>query len=132
MQKRVLVVDDRPVMAEIITEIFDGSDVAVDKVHSGMEAISFVKDNDIDVVISDVMMPGMDGTGLFFQLKDINPFMQIIVMTAYPSVETIKEMIRSGATDFLLKPFEPEDLRRAVDDAFCRLSRWQILRQECV
>ena len=131
MQKKVLVVDDQKVMGDIIGEIFAGTDVAVHAVLDSAEALALCAREEIDVVVTDVMLPGVKGTDLYYALKEKNPFVQIVVMTAYPCKNDVLSMIKNGACDFLLKPFDPEDLRKVVTAAFDRLERWEPLRQEC-
>lgn len=132
MEKRILVVDDHMVMGEIISETFEDMEITVTAVGNATEAMDYIRSNPTDVVITDIMMPGLNGTELFFRLKDINPFVQIIVMTAYPSRENVVSMIKHGASDFLLKPFAPDDIRETVVAAFNRLERWDVLRNECM
>jgi DNA-binding NtrC family response regulator len=79
----------------------------------------------VDVVITDIMLPGVLGTELFFQLKKIEPFIQVIIITGVPTLETIRQMLDGGANDFIIKPFEMEDLKRMVADSFARLDRWR-------
>jgi len=131
MQKKLLVVDDQKVMGEIIEEIFADTDITVLTVLDSAAALAVCARDAIDVVVTDVMLPGVKGTDLYYALKEKNPFMQIVVMTAYPCKNDVLSMVKNGACDFLLKPFDPEDLRKVVMAAFERLERWEPLRQEC-
>jgi two-component system response regulator HydG len=131
MQRRLLVVDDQKVMTEIVAEIFSGTGVEVLSAVDSAEALTICARECIDVVVTDVMLPGVKGTDLYYALKEKNPFVQIVVMTAYPCKNDVLSMVKNGACDFLLKPFDPEDLRKVVMAAFDRLERWEPLRQEC-
>jgi DNA-binding NtrC family response regulator len=131
VEKKVLVVDDQVVMGDIVKEIFDGTDVAVIAAIDSAEALTICAREKIDVVVTDVMLPGVKGTDLYYALKEKNPFVQIVVMTAYPCKNDVLSMVKNGACDFLLKPFDPEDLRKIIVAAFERLERWEPLRQEC-
>jgi len=132
MRHRVLVVDDQEVMRDIVREAFAGRDLDIAGVSTARQALEYARENGVDIVVLDIMLPGLKGTDLFFRLKDVDPFVQIIVMTAYPSYATVVHMIKSGACDFLLKPFDDNDLRKIVNEAVERLERWSPLRQECM
>jgi len=132
MTSRVLVVDDQEVMQEIVRETLKDQEIRIDGVDTAAKALAHISEHGADVVILDIMLPGLKGTDLFFRLKDIDPFIQIVVMTAYPSYDTVINMIKSGACDLLLKPFDPSELRKVVNEALERLERWGPLRQECM
>jgi DNA-binding NtrC family response regulator len=132
MKHRVLVVDDQEVMLDIVREAFCDRDLDIVGVNTAKKALDYVLENRVDIVILDIMLPGLKGTDIFFRLKDADPFIQIIVMTAYPSYETVIHMIKGGACDFLLKPFDDNDLRKIVGEALERLERWSPLRHECM
>jgi DNA-binding NtrC family response regulator len=128
MARRILVVDDQEMMVDIVREAFPQDDVY--GVDDASKALEYIRKHGAEVVITDVMLPGMKGNDLFFQLKDIDPFIQIIVMTAYPTYATVVQMIKAGACDFLLKPFDVNDLSDVVSDALSRVDRWALLRQD--
>jgi two-component system NtrC family response regulator len=77
---------------------------------SGMEALDLLKSQIIDVVLTDVKMPGMTGIDLLEKIKEINPELPVIIMTAFGSVEKAVEAMQKGAYTFILKPFENEAL----------------------
>ncbi len=117
---RILVVDDEPHIRELIREYLSRFDnIETLEAANAFKALEIVQTQEIDGVILDIYMPGMDGLELLRRLKKINRHLIIILMTGYPSFDCLVEAIRSGASDFLPKPFKLTDLQLAVE----RLSR---------
>ena len=115
MSASILVVDDEPVVREALRRLLslDGYDVVV--AVSGDEALSCIPRQGFDVIVSDIRMPGLNGLQLLERLRAANPRVGVILVTAYADVDTAVEALRLGANDFLLKPFEMDDLRRSVE-----------------
>src|SRR5206468_6069957 len=115
MHASILVVDDEPVVREALRRLLslDGYDVAV--AVSGDDALSCIPRQGFDVIVSDIRMPGLNGLQLLERLRAANPRVGVILVTAYADVDTAVEALRLGANDFLLKPFEMDDLRRSVE-----------------
>lgn len=111
---RILVVDDEVHVCNSIAKVLEISDYIVDTVLSGEEALKKQGANEYDVIITDLMMPGISGMELLKALKENNPEVHVIMITGYPSTKSTVAAIKSGATDYLPKPFTPEELRRAV------------------
>ncbi len=88
---------------------------------NGEEAIEIYKSNNIDVVITDILMPKMDGLELIKKIKEYNPDSHIIVISAYGSVENLKEAIRNGAYDYILKPFTVDEILFAINRVIDKL-----------
>ena len=114
MSASILVVDDEPVVREALRRLLslDGYNVAV--AVSAEDALSCIPQQDFDVIVSDIRMPGLDGLQLLQRSRAANPRVGVILVTAYASVDTAIEALRLGANDFLLKPFEMDDLRRSL------------------
>ena len=114
MGASILVVDDERVMREALQQLLslDGYDVtlAVD----GDDALRSLPRRGFDVIVSDVCMPGADGLEVLERSRAANPNVGVILMSGYATMDTAIEALRLGANDFLLKPFEMEDLRRSV------------------
>jgi DNA-binding response OmpR family regulator len=127
-EKRILVVDDEPVVIDLLKTILDSAGVGVAGATSGEEALRYVRENEVDLVITDLVMPGMSGTKLFFELRKMNPFLQIIFISGNPTLNNIADMFESGASDFILKPFNTNELRSVVKETFLRIDRWRSLR----
>ena len=76
------------------------------------------------------MMPKVSGIELFYKMRKVDPFIQIIIITGYPSIKHIAEMLEAGACDFVIKPFDLTKLKTIVNETFSRIERWRALRKE--
>ena len=113
MERILLVDDERSLKTALATALrHDGYDVLL--ADGGEAALATAEAEPVDLVLTDVRMPGMDGLELLRVLRERQPALAAIVMTAYGSVETAVEALRLGAADFLTKPFKVAELRRAV------------------
>ncbi len=114
--KRILVVDDEEDMVWTLENHLSTEDMPLEVVTAltAEEALEKLKTMDVDLVVTDIRMPGMSGLELITEAKKIHPSMKFIVMTAYPSVEYKKETTRRGALRFLEKPFDINVLRRHI------------------
>lgn len=109
----VLVVDDKQNMVRLMAKVLRG-DARIRTASRGAEALRILEDEPVDVVLSDLRMPDMDGIEVLKRCKALRPEAEFILMTAYASVPTAIEALRLGAYDYLTKPFEPEAARAAV------------------
>ncbi len=118
---RVLVVDDRFEMAEMLAEGLSdhGYDAAASG--SGRSALSRLEGDGVDALVTDLRMPGVDGLELLAASQRTRPERPVIVMTAFGAVETAVESIRRGAYHYLVKPFKLEELVLFLDRAFAEL-----------
>jgi two-component system response regulator HydG len=121
---RILIVDDELIVRKSLAGWFQEEGYSVDVAGSGKETLEKLVDQDWDVFLLDVKMPGMDGLELQKKIKEIHPEAAVIVMTAYASVETAVEAMKQGAYDYIVKPFEPVDLEHIVRNA---VERGQLL-----
>ena len=113
---RILVVDDEAAMRESLKDwlIEDGYEVGL--ASSGEEAIAMAKEKSWDLILLDLKMPGMDGLETLKRLKDeeVNTEAEILIMTAYSTVDTAVQAMKEGAFDYLVKPFEPDEFELQV------------------
>ena len=123
--RRILVVDDETLVVDMLIKGLTSDRVQVAGANNGQDALAYIQSHPVDVVVTDVMMPGMLGTELFFKIKEIEPFMQIIVITGVPTGENLAQMLKGGANDFIIKPFTIDKLQSVVAEAFGRLDRWR-------
>ena len=114
--RRLLVVDDEPNMAWLFEQSF-GREFHVAKAHSGMEAMARLAEGPVDLVMLDLMMPGMDGLTTLKEIKHRHPDLPVVMMTAYATVKTAVEAIKTGAADYVTKPFDLEEVRRVMSAA---------------
>jgi two-component system response regulator GlrR len=120
MKKRILVVDDEPILAFLLAEnLVDlGPDYEIEVSHSGPEALDLNTQNPFDLVITDLMMPEMNGLTLSKQLNKDHPGIKLILMTAYGNEEIALKAKDLGICSYITKPFEMEDMLTAVQTAF--------------
>ncbi|MHB1585496.1 MAG: sigma-54-dependent transcriptional regulator [Acidiferrobacteraceae bacterium] len=117
MKRTVLVVDDEQNMQAVIRMILEDAGHAVVSAESGEAALLELDRQSVDVVLSDLKMPGMGGEEFVRRARDEHPDLPIIVITAYGTIRSAVSSIHAGAADYLTKPFEPEALEIAVHNA---------------
>ena len=105
----VLVVDDDPGMCAMLSSRLTNRGFAVRTASTGVEAIEIAQRDDIEVVVSDVNMKGMNGVELCQRLLEHRPQLPVILITAFGSMDLAIQAIRAGAYDFVPKPFEETD-----------------------
>ncbi|HOJ43632.1 MAG TPA: response regulator, partial [Syntrophorhabdaceae bacterium] len=108
--KRVLVVDDNPDIIGALSDFLELNGCKIFTATTGKEAIDVVKHQDIEVVLLDVRLPDINGVNLLDVLKKENPTIAVIMMTGYSTHKDIIDAMKKGASDFLLKPFEYDNL----------------------
>lgn len=114
---RIMVVDDEPDFVELFVNRFRKRGLDVVGVHSGHEALEFLKDHDMDVVVLDVKMPGMDGIETLKEIKKRYPGVEVVMLTGHGSVESGLQGMAYGAYDYVMKPFKIEDLMSRIKKA---------------
>ena len=119
-KRNVLVVDDEKTVCASCRKILTKEGYNVDVASSGKEALSKVKGNGFDVVVTDWKMPEIDGIEVARRIKEENPNIVVILITGYPSVETSIAAIRSGVSDYVPKPFTPQELSDALIRALAK------------
>lgn len=114
----VMLVDDEPAFVETMTKRLGKRDLRVISAYSGQEALETLKKNqNIDVIILDVKMPGMDGIETLMEIKKEYPITEIIMLTAHATVESAIEGMKRGAYDYLMKPCDIDQLMSKVGEA---------------
>jgi len=114
MTASILVVDDEPAIQDILTWALSAEGYRVATAGSGEEALSRVEREDFDVIVTDIVMPGLDGLEVLERSRMLNPRAAVIVMTAYAALETAITALRRGASDYLEKPFSVDLLKERV------------------
>ncbi len=107
---RILVVDDEQPMRESLNDWLREDGYRVGLASSGQEAIDMAQHEPWDVVLLDLKMPGMDGLVALKRLKEVRPEAEVLMMTAYATVETAVQAMKEGAFDYLVKPFDPDEV----------------------
>lgn len=134
---RILVVDDESSIREVCRRILEPSGYGIETAETGEKALQQMQNQTFDFVLTDIRMPGsVDGTHLVEIIKEKSPLTDVVVMTAAPALETAISTLKSGAYDYLIKPFNREFLLSVVNRCFEKrrlsdeLQRERLLRQE--
>jgi putative nucleotidyltransferase with HDIG domain len=118
MPDRILVVDDEEPIREIVASMLGTAGYACKQAGSGMEALAVLTSGeDFELMLSDLMMADLDGIGLLERTKEKYPDMPVVMVTAVHDISVALAAIRNGAYDYLLKPFEREQLLNTVSRA---------------
>ncbi len=120
MKSRLLLVDDEEQFVETLSERLTMRDYDVTTSLTGEDAIEKIKNYNFDVVILDVRLPGIEGTEVLREIKNLKPLAEVIMLTGHGTVEMAIEGMKLGAFDFLMKPCETEDLTAKIDKAHDR------------
>ena len=121
--KPILVVDDDPQMRSALKEAIRRIGHGADVCENGLEAIGRIARTSYALVVTDMKMPGMDGLTLLREIRRRSASQPVLVITGYGTVENAVETMREGATDYLLKPFSFDALKKAVESVMVRPSR---------
>ena len=130
---RILIVDDDRSNLESLDRVFRRERFEVVTAESGKAALDAVRKQRVNVVLTDLMMPGMNGVDLLKSVKAISPESDVILMTAYGTIETAVEAMKEGAYDFVTKPFKRIEIVKAVRRAIEKqtlVTENQALREE--
>ena len=116
MAKRLLIVDDEETITFSLYQSFihSANDYEVVTAASGEEALDRIKENSFDLVVTDIMMPGIDGFELLNAIHTENPETNVIIMTAYGSEIYKERAMKEGARYYVEKPFEMKDFKKLI------------------
>lgn len=115
--RRLLVVDDEEGPRQSLNMIFsDEYDVTV--ATSGEDAIKLAKDQSFDVVITDIRMRGLSGIDVLREIKSLNKYTEVVILTAYETLDTARQAISLGASEYLKKPFDLDHIKKVVDRCY--------------
>ena len=126
MAKSMLIVEDEETLRESIKRIFVKDGFSVDATESAEKAFLLIEQNVYDVIISDIILPGMDGIEMLTKVREQSPDQVFIIVTAYASLETAVKALRAGAYDYIMKPIIHEEIKQVVRNAI----RQKILQSE--
>jgi DNA-binding NtrC family response regulator len=110
MTARILVADDEEIIRDSLRFILEKEEYTVETAQNGQEALKKVEEEPFDIVITDLEMPEMKGIELLEKVQSITPEAFVIIITAYASIETAIAALRKGASDYIIKPLEFEDI----------------------
>jgi len=124
-ERDILIVDDEVSLLVLLQRIIgERTPYSVQTTASPVEALKEVEENDYHLVVTDLKMPNVDGLDLLQRIKQLGKDTEVIIITAFGSVETAVEAIKRGAYDYITKPFRKEQILVTVD----RAMQWQRLR----
>lgn len=124
----VLVVDDDPSIARLLQSLLTlqlGRTAQVHVLTDAAAARDWLDERSCDILISDIEMPGLDGLSLLRAAKARNAWTQVVFITGHTSIDRLVEAVESGATDYLLKPLDREEISEVVAQLARRCARWQ-------
>lgn len=127
-RKRILVVDDEEDVRETLATVLENLNYQALLAADGEEALSLIKNQRVDVILSDLYMPGMNGIELLKRVKTEKKNMIFLMITAHPTIETAVDAIKKGAYDYLTKPFHIEEVRIKLSRAMERQGLTHSLR----
>jgi two-component system NtrC family response regulator len=118
MAYRMLVVDDKANMREMLASTFSERGFVVTEASNGLDAISLVREQVYDIVITDLSMPGENGIAVLRAAREVSPDTHVIIITAFGTIDTAVEAMRLGASDFITKPFNIAVMEHKVETLF--------------
>ncbi len=120
MSAKILIVDDEEIVIRSCRRILSDSIYVVDSAQDGQDALRKVDETAYDLVVLDIMMPGIDGLEVLQQVKERYPDVDVIMMTGLSEIQTAVKAMKLGAFDYLPKPFDPDELKQVVERALER------------
>ncbi len=123
----ILLAEDDEIMRISVYDRLKHSGWHVDEAEDGLKAAALVEKNHYNLIVSDIRMPGLDGVSLLVKIREHSPDTDVIIMTAYGSVDDAINCMRKGAADYILKPFDMDDLIIRIN----RLLDTQAMRAKC-
>ena len=116
-KRKILLVEDEAVVREAVRDWLIEDGYVVDIAKDGEEALEKIREEEFGVIVLDLKLPGIDGLQVFEEAKELKPETKGVIITAYPSKETLEKAKRLGLLDYLPKPFRVEDLEKIISGA---------------
>ena len=118
MNQNILAIDDEPDILLLLERIIrEKTPYNITTTNNSLEVPALLKENEYDIIVTDLKMPGMDGIDILKYIKDNNRFEQVIIITAFGSLDTAMEALSQGVHDYITKPFKKEQLIFTIDRA---------------
>ncbi len=113
-QPSILVVDDELLIRDLLYDFFQQQGWTIAVAENGERALEILRSRKIDLLLTDIKMPQMDGLALTAQVRSLFPHIPVVLMTGYPSVETAVEGIKAKVDDYIIKPFNINKLFKSL------------------
>ncbi len=117
---QVLIVDDDPLILEVLNARLSAAGFVVHSAGDGTTALQILKNQSIDILVSDMKMPGMSGMELLAQARIIHPRLPVVFLTAYGTIPDAVHAVKAGAVDYLTKPFDGRELVKKIEAILVR------------
>jgi DNA-binding NtrC family response regulator len=117
MKDKILIIEDESTLRESLKRVFQREGYQVEAVDSAEPALELFEENNYDLILTDIILPGITGIELLKRVREANPEQIVIIMTAFASLETAVETLRAGAYDYIVKPIIHEELKQIVKNA---------------
>lgn len=119
----ILVVDDEEIVQSLVKDALEDEGHRVALASNGEDALEIIKSGSVELLVTDIRMPGMDGIKLVKHARQVNPNLGIIYMTGYATLNSAKDAIKQGALDYVMKPFELNEIRTAIKNGIEKLRK---------
>lgn len=116
--KRILIVDDEENARMALSKILAHEGYDVSSARNGLEALNFLRNRDVELIITDINMPEMNGLSFLRELNRSHPQSNVIMITAYGEVESYLEAMNLGAFEYINKPLKYDDLKKIINKIF--------------
>jgi DNA-binding NtrC family response regulator len=117
MASKILIVEDEETLCESLQRVFTKEGFEADGVHSAESALKVLEEGVHDLLITDIILPGINGIELLKKARQTQPELIVVIITAYASVETAVEALRAGAYDYVMKPIIHEEIKKIASNA---------------
>jgi len=117
MKKSLLIAEDEEVTLALLRAVFERPDLIVHEARTGPEALHLIGQHPVDVILSDLKMPGADGLSVLAHARKVRPGAEVILMTGHASVESAVRAMKLGAFHYITKPFDPDEVAQLVGRA---------------
>jgi DNA-binding NtrC family response regulator len=115
--KKVLIIDDEQIVLNSVRKVLGQGDYDVETTLSGRQGLEWALSKSYDIVLTDVRMPDMGGMLILRDIKKAKPSMPVIIITGYANVQSAMQAMKLGAAEYIEKPFTPDQLIKAVNNA---------------
>jgi DNA-binding NtrC family response regulator len=115
MAGRLLIVEDEDTLCKSLQRVFSKEGYEVDRADSAESAFKLLENKSYDLIITDIILPGISGIELMTKYRETNPAQKVIIITAYASLTTAVEALKAGASDFIIKPLMHDEIKKAVN-----------------